>query len=150
MINKIDLPNADPERVKQELIDLLGFSEDEILLVSAKAGIGIKELVEAVIERVPSPSGDINAPTKALVFDSYYDSYRGVIPLIRVIDGKIKTGDNILMMANGNNYSVVSLGVYSPFEVNRNELVAGEVGFLSASIKSIDDVKVGDTITLKR
>ncbi len=149
VINKIDLPNADPERVKQELIDLLGFSEDEILLVSAKAGIGIKELVEAVIERVPSPSGDINAPTKALVFDSYYDSYRGVIPLIRVIDGKIKTGDNILMMANGNNYSVVSLGVYSPFEVNRNELVAGEVGFLSASIKSIDDVKVGDTITLK-
>ena len=149
VINKIDLPNADPERVKQELIDLLGFSEDEILLVSAKAGIGIKELVEAVIERVPSPSGDINASTKALVFDSYYDSYRGVIPLIRVIDGKIKTGDNILMMANGNNYSVVSLGVYSPFEVNRNELVAGEVGFLSASIKSIDDVKVGDTITLK-
>lgn len=149
VINKIDLPNADPERVKQELIDLLGFSEDEILLVSAKAGIGIKELVEAVIERVPSPSGDINAPTKALVFDSYYDSYRGVIPLIRVIDGKIKTGDNVLMMANGNNYSVVSLGVYSPFEVNRNELVAGEVGFLSASIKSIDDVKVGDTITLK-
>lgn len=149
VINKIDLPNADPERVKQELIDLLGFREDEILLVSAKAGIGIKELVEAVIERVPSPSGDINAPTKALVFDSYYDSYRGVIPLIRVIDGKIKTGDNILMMANGNNYSVVSLGVYSPFEVNRNELVAGEVGFLSASIKSIDDVKVGDTITLK-
>ena len=149
VINKIDLPNADPERVKQELIDLLGFSEDEILLVSAKAGIGIKELVEAVIERVPSPSGDINAPTKALVFDSYYDSYRGVIPLIRVIDGKIKTGDNILMMANGNDYSVVSLGVYSPFEVNRNELVAGEVGFLSASIKSIDDVKVGDTITLK-
>ncbi len=149
VINKIDLPNADPDRVKQELIDLLGFSEDEILLVSAKAGIGIKELVEAVIERVPSPSGDINAPTKALVFDSYYDSYRGVIPLIRVIDGKIKTGDNVLMMANGNNYSVVSLGVYSPFEVNRNELVAGEVGFLSASIKSIDDVKVGDTITLK-
>lgn len=149
VINKIDLPNADPERVKQELIDLLGFSEDEILLVSAKAGIGIKELVEAVIERVPSPSGDIKAPTKALVFDSYYDSYRGVIPLIRVIDGKIKTGDNILMMANGNDYSVVSLGVYSPFEVNRNELVAGEVGFLSASIKSIDDVKVGDTITLK-
>lgn len=148
VINKIDLPNAEPERVKQELIDMLGFSEDEILLVSAKEGIGIKELVEAVIERVPSPTGEINAPVQALVFDSYYDSYKGVVPLIRVINGKIKVGDNILMMANGNYYKIVSLGVYSPFVVNKDELVAGEVGFLSASIKSIEDIKVGDTLTL--
>ncbi|MDD2518763.1 MAG: translation elongation factor 4 [Bacilli bacterium] len=148
VINKIDLPNAEPERVKQELIDMLGFSEEEILLVSAKEGIGIKELVEAVIERVPSPTGEINAPVQALVFDSYYDSYKGVVPLIRVINGKIKVGDNILMMANGNYYKIVSLGVYSPFIVNKDELVAGEVGFLSASIKSIEDIKVGDTLTL--
>ncbi len=148
VINKIDLPNAEPERVKQELIDMLGFSEDEILLVSAKEGIGIKELVEAVIERVPSPTGDINAPVQALVFDSYYDSYKGIVPLIRVMNGKIRVGDNILMMANGNHYKIVSLGVYSPFVVNKNELVAGEVGFLGASIRSIEDIKVGDTLTL--
>ncbi|NLM63633.1 MAG: GTP-binding protein, partial [Mollicutes bacterium] len=148
VINKIDLPNANPEKVKQELIDLLGFSEDEILLVSAKNGIGIQELVETIIEKIPAPTGDVNSKTKALIFDSYYDAYRGVVPLIRVVDGKIKVGDNILMMANGNTYSVVSLGVHSPFEVKKDELVAGEVGFLTASIKSIEHVKVGDTITL--
>ncbi len=149
VINKIDLPNADPERVKKELIDLLGFSEEDILLVSAKVGIGIQELVEAIIEKIPAPTGNVNAKTQALVFDSYYDSYRGVVSLIRVINGKIKVEDNILMMANGNSYPVVSLGVYSPFEVKKDELVAGEVGFLTASIKSIEDVKVGDTITLE-
>jgi GTP-binding protein LepA len=149
VINKIDLPNANPEKVKQELIDLLGFSEDEILLVSAKNGIGIQELVETIIEKIPAPTGDVNSKTKALIFDSYYDAYRGVVPLIRVVDGKIKVGDNILMMANGNVYQVVSVGVYSPYEVKKDELVAGEVGFLTASIKSIQDVKVGDTITLE-
>ena len=148
VINKIDLPNADPERVKKELIDLLGFSEDEIILVSAKAGIGIQELLEAVIEKVPAPIGDVNEKTQALVFDSYYDAYRGVVPLVRILNGKIKVGDNVMMMANGNEYSVVSLGVYSPYEVKKDELVAGEVGFLSASIRSIEDVKVGDTMTL--
>ncbi|MDD2181613.1 MAG: translation elongation factor 4 [Bacilli bacterium] len=148
VINKIDLPNADPGRVKKELIDLLGFSEDEILLVSAKAGIGIQELVEAVIEKVPAPIGDKDAPTQALIFDSYYDAYRGVVPLVRIINGKIKIGDNVMMMANGNHYNVINLGVYSPYEVKKEELVAGEVGFLSASIKSIEDVKVGDTVTL--
>lgn len=149
VINKIDLPNANPEKVKQELIDLLGFSEDEILLVSAKNSIGIQELVETIIEKIPAPTGDVNSKTKALIFDSYYDAYRGVVPLIRVVDGKIKVGDNILMMANGNVYQVVSVGVYSPYEVKKDELVAGEVGFLTASIKSIQDVKVGDTITLE-
>ena len=149
VINKIDLPNANPEKVKQELIDLLGFSEDEILLVSAKNSIGIQELVETIIEKIPAPTGDVNSKTKALIFDSYYDAYRGVVPLIRVVDGKIKVGDNILMMANGNVYQAVSVGVYSPYEVKKDELVAGEVGFLTASIKSIQDVKVGDTITLE-
>ncbi len=148
VINKIDLPNADPKRVKRELVDLLGFEEEDILLVSAKEGVGIKELIIAIIEKIPAPTGDVAKPLEALVFDSYYDMYRGVVPLIRVVNGKIKKNDNVVMMANNNKYPVVSLGVYSPYELEKDELVAGEVGFLNASIKSIEDVKVGDTITL--
>lgn len=148
VINKIDLPNADPEKVKRELMDTLGFDEDEIILTSAKNGIGIKELVEAVIEKVPAPTGDKNAPLQALIFDSYYDPYRGVVALMRVVNGSIKVGDKIRMMASGATYDVVELGIHNPKEVSKKELVAGEVGFLSASIKSIQDVKVGDTITL--
>jgi len=148
VINKIDLPNADSNKVTQELIDLLGFKKEEILLVSAKTGIGIENLMEAIIERIPAPKGDVNAPLEALIFDSYYDPYRGVVPLIRVINGKIKIGDNILMMASKNNYLVTSLGIYNPNETKKEELQAGEVGFLNASLKSINDIEVGDTITL--
>ena len=148
VINKIDLPNADPERVKKELIDTFGFDENEIILTSAKNGIGIKELVEAVIDRVPAPIGDKNKELQALIFDSYYDPYRGVVALIRVINGKLNAKDNIKMMATNANYDIVELGVNTPKEEKRNELIAGEVGFVSASIKSITDVKVGDTITL--
>ena len=149
VINKIDLPNADPEKVKKELIDTLGFDEDEIILTSAKNGIGIKELVEAIIERVPAPTGQVEDKLQALIFDSYFDSYRGIVTLLRVVNGKVKVGDKIKMMATGATYDVVELGVHNPKEVKKKELVAGEVGFLCASIKSIEDVKVGDTITLE-
>ena len=148
VINKIDLPNADVEKVKKELMDTLGFDEDEIILTSAKNGIGIKELVDEIIVKIPSPKGNKNEKTQALIFDSYFDSYRGIIASIRVINGSIKVGDKIKMMATGASYDVVELDVCVPKEKKVNELVAGEVGILSASIKSISDVKVGDTITL--
>lgn len=149
VINKIDLPNADPEKVKLELMDTLGFAEDEIILTSAKNGVGIKELVEAIIDRVPSPQGQANNQLQALIFDSYFDSYRGIVTLIRVVNGKVCVGDKIKMMATGATYDVVEVGIHNPKEVKKKELVAGEVGFLCASIKSIEDVKVGDTITLE-
>lgn len=149
VINKIDLPNADPEKVKKELMDTLGFEEEEIILTSAKNGTGIQELVEAVIKRVPAPKGDLNKPLKALVFDSYYDAYLGVVALIRVIDGSVHVGDEIYMKQANRSYPVVELGVSTPHKKNVETLTAGEVGFLTASIKEIQDIKVGDTITLK-
>ena len=148
VINKIDLPNADPERVKQELVDTLGFSEDEVILTSAKTGEGIKELIEAIIDRIPAPMGKLNDKLKALVFDSYFDPYRGVVALIRIVDGKVKVKDKIKLMATGATHEVVELGISSPKDILKDELVAGEVGFLCGSVKSIGDIKVGDTITL--
>ena len=148
VINKIDLPNADPDKVKQELMDTLGFDEDEIILTSAKNGIGIKELVEAVIKKVPAPTGKKEEPLQALIFDSYFDVYRGIIASIRIVNGEVKVGDKIKMMATGATYEVTALGVHTPKEQEKNKLTTGEVGFLSASIKDISDVKVGDTITL--
>lgn len=150
VINKIDLPNADPERVKRELVDTLGFKEEEIILTSAKTGEGIKELVEAVIERVPSPKGNPDDKLKALVFDSYFDPYRGVVALIRIMDGKVKVKDRIKLMATGANHEVVELGISTPKDESKNELTAGEVGYLCGSVKSIGDIKVGDTITLQQ
>ncbi len=147
VINKIDLPNANIEKVKKELIDTLGFKEEEIILCSAKQGIGIKELVEAVITRIPSPKGNINDNLQALIFDSYFDSYRGIVTLIRVVNGKVKVGDKIKMLATNTVYDVVELGVHTPHIKKKDELVTGEVGYLCASIKKIEDVKVGDTIT---
>ena len=149
VINKIDLPNADPERVKKELMDTLGFEEEEIILTSAKNGTGIQELVEAVIKRVPAPKGDLNKPLKALVFDSYYDAYLGVVALIRIIDGSVHVGDEIYMKQANRSYPVLELGVSTPHKKNVETLTVGEVGFLTASIKEIQDIKVGDTITLK-
>ncbi len=148
VINKIDLPNADPDKVKQELIDTLGFQEDEFVLTSAKNGLGIQELVTTVIEKVPAPKGNDKEPLQALIFDSYYDPYRGVVALIRIVNGCLRVGDKIEMMATKATYDVVELGIHNPKEVLKKELVAGEVGFLGASMKSISDVKVGDTITL--
>ena len=148
VINKIDLPNADiPSRVK-ELEDTFGFKKDEIILTSAKTGEGIDKLVDAIINRIPSPIGNVNNKLKCLIFDSYFDSYRGVIALVRVMEGSIKVGDTILMMATEATYEVVELGYHTPLEKKVDKLVAGDVGFIGASIKSIEDVKVGDTITL--
>ena len=149
VINKIDLPNADIEKVTKELEDTLGFEKNEIILTSAKNGIGIKELVEEIVNKVPSPKGDINKPLQALIFDSFYDAYRGVVVLIRIVNGKVKVGDRIKLMATDKIEEVVELGVNTPKEVKKNELVAGEVGYLCASIKDISDIKVGDTITLE-
>ena len=148
VINKIDLPNADPDRVKKELKDVLGFDEDEVILTSAKTGVGVKELIEAVIEKIPAPNGNPNYKLQALVFDSYYDSYKGVVALVKVVNGILKVGSNIKMMQTDKVYDVTELGNHTPKEKSINELKAGEVGYLSASIKSLSDLKVGDTITL--
>lgn len=148
VINKIDLPNANPEKVKMELMDTFGFKEEEIILTSAKCGIGIEELVEAIIERVPPPKGREKEPLKALIFDSYFDSYKGIVALIRIVDGSIKRKEEIKMLGTGKVYEVVELGIHNPKEEKRDILSAGEVGYLCASMKSIEDVRVGDTITL--
>lgn len=147
VINKIDLPNADVERVKDELIRTVGFSEDEIILTSAKNGVGIKELIEAIIERIPSPKGKKDEPLQALIFDSLFDVYRGIIVSVRVVNGALKKGDIIEFMQTGATYEVLEVGVMSPKEEKKDSLQPGDVGFLTASIKSIKDVKVGDTIT---
>lgn len=149
VINKIDLPNADPEKVKKELMDTFGFMEEEIVLTSAKNGIGIQELVETIIDKVPAPCGKETEELKALIFDSYFDPYRGIVTLVRIVNGKVKVGDKIKMMATNATYEVVELGITNPHEQKRKELMAGEVGFLCASIKSIEDVRVGDTIVLQ-
>ena len=148
VINKIDLPNADIPRVKQELIDTVGFDENEILLVSAKTGDGVKELLDAIVERIPSPTGKASDKLQALIFDSYFDSYRGIVTLLRIVNGSVKLGDKIKMMATGAVYDVTELGVNTPSMVKRDELYTGEVGYLCASMKSLSDVKVGDTVTL--
>ena len=147
VINKIDLPNADVNKVKKELIDVLGFKEDDIILTSGKTGEGVKELIEKIIERVPAPTINNNGKTRALIFDSYFDSYRGVIAHIRVMDGSIKLKDHIKMMATNSTYEVVELGINTPKEEKVSCLKSGEVGWISASIKTIDKVRVGDTIT---
>ena len=144
VINKIDLPNADVEKTKKEIVDNLGFREDEILLVSAKNGIGIDELLDAIVDRIPSPKSDSNE-LQALIFDSIFDSYKGVIIYTRVVNGSIKVGDKIKMNATGAIYEVVEVGVNTPSPLKKT-LNAGDVGYLTASIKSISDVKVGDTL----
>ena len=148
VINKIDLPNADPERVKKELIDTIGFDYDEILCVSGKTGEGVPELMDAVIERIPAPVSKEKS-LRALIFDSYFDSYKGIVVLVRIVDGKIKIKDKIKMISTGAVYEVISLGKTTPKDSPREELDAGEVGYITASIKSIEDVRVGDTIVLE-
>ncbi len=148
VINKIDLPNADIPRVKKELMDVLGFKEEEIILCSAKTGEGVEEILHAVVERIPAPEINETKKTRALIFDSHYDSYRGVVLLVKVVDGKIKLGDKIKMMAMGSTFEVVELGVHTPKEEKYKEIVSGEVGYIAASIKDISTVSVGDTITI--
>ncbi|MEC1715610.1 translation elongation factor 4 [Schinkia azotoformans] len=147
VINKIDLPSADPERVRQEIEDVIGLDASDAVLASAKAGIGIEDILEQIVEKVPAPAGDPDAPLKALIFDSLYDSYRGVITYIRVVDGTVKVGDKIRMIATGKEFEVNEVGVFTPKAVPRDELTVGDVGFLTASIKNVSDTRVGDTIT---
>ncbi|NEU31640.1 elongation factor 4 [bacterium LRH843] len=147
VINKIDLPSADPERVKQEVEDIIGLDTSDAVLASAKNGIGIEDILEQVVEKVPAPTGDPEAPLKALIFDSLYDSYRGVITYIRIIDGTVKPGQKIKMMSTGKEFEVLELGVFTPKAVKRDELTVGDVGYLAAAIKNVGDTNVGDTIT---
>lgn len=150
VINKIDLPNADVPKVLKELKDVLGFKEEEVLLCSGKTGEGVKELIEAIIERIPAPKINNDAPTRALVFDSHFDAYRGVIALVRVFDGTITSKDTMKLLATEDTYDVVDLGVSHPKEELKKELVSGEVGWISGSIKDIRSVRVGDTLTVLR
>ena len=147
VINKIDLPNANIPKVKQELIDVLGFKDEDIILCSAKTGEGVKDILDAVVDRINPPKINVDAPTRALIFDSYFDSYRGVILLVKVVDGEIKLGDKIKMLATGGTFEVVELGVHTPKEEKYKCLKSGEVGYIAASIKDISLVAVGDTIT---
>ena len=148
VINKIDLPNADVDKVKKELREVLGFSDDEIILTSAKTGFGIDKLLDAVIDRIPCPNGEVNSNLRGLIFDSVFDSYRGVVIQTRIVDGKLKVGDKIRFMSTGASHEVTELGVSTPKEEKVKELVSGDVGYVCASIKKISDVKIGDTITL--
>ncbi len=147
LINKIDLPSADVEKAKHEIEDVIGLPADNAVACSAKTGLGVRDILEQVVKYISPPTGDIFGPTKALIFDSAFDPYRGVIVLICVKEGMIKIGDTIKFMATGATYQVVEIGVRTPKEVKRDFLMAGEVGFLTASIKDINDVHVGDTIT---
>ncbi|MCJ7841820.1 translation elongation factor 4 [Lederbergia sp. NSJ-179] len=147
VINKIDLPAADPERVRKEIEDVIGLDASEAVLASAKAGIGIEEILEEIVEKVPAPTGDPDAPLKALIFDSLYDAYRGVIASIRIVEGTVKAGDKIKMMATGKEFEVLEVGVHAPKPMLVEELTVGDVGFLTAAIKNVTDTRVGDTIT---
>lgn len=147
VINKIDLPSAEPERVRQEVEDVIGLDASEAVLASAKAGIGIEEILEQIVEKVPAPTGDPEAPLKALIFDSLYDAYRGVVAYIRVVEGTVKPGQKIKMMATGKEFEVTEVGVFTPKATPTDELTVGDVGFLTAAIKNVGDTRVGDTIT---
>jgi len=148
VINKIDLPSAEPERVMKEIEEVIGLDCSEAIMTSAKEGIGIKEILEAVVQKIPAPQGNPNEPLKALIFDSHFDSYKGAIPYFRVIDGSLKKGANVRMMYTGKTFEVTEVGVFTPEMKNVEELSVGSVGFLAASIKNVKDTRVGDTITL--
>ena len=148
VINKIDLPAADPERVRAEVEEVIGIDASDAVLASAKIGLGIPELLEQIVTKVPAPEGDLQAPLQALVFDSVYDPYRGVVLNIRIKNGVVRPGDMIRFMANGKEYEVIEVGIFSPKPIKRDYLMVGDVGYLTAGIKTIQDTQVGDTITL--
>ncbi len=147
VINKIDLPSAEPERIKKEIEDILGIDCSNAILASAKEGTGIRDILEAVVKNIPSPTGDIHAPLKALIFDSWFDNYQGVIVLVRVFDGTVRPGSRITFMATGKSYDVDAVGIFTPKMKSKDELSTGEVGYIIAGVKTIGDTKVGDTIT---
>ena len=148
VLNKIDLPAAEPERVKLEIEEIIGIDAHDAVLASAKEGIGTREILEEIVRKIPPPVGDPNAPLKALLFDSWYDQYQGVIILVRIFDGTVKKGDKIKLVVNGNSYEALKIGVFAPAMVEVPSLSAGEVGFIIAGIKEVKDAKVGDTVTL--
>lgn len=150
VINKIDLPCADPEKVKSEIKELFEFSEDETLMISAKRGIGIKEVMEAVVNKIPPPAGKSDQPLQALIFDSFYDSYKGVVCIFRIMNGEIALSDNIKFFSSEKIFQINELGIFTPDMKQVNKLFAGQVGYLTAQIKNISDTKVGDTITLAK
>ncbi len=148
VLNKIDLPAADPERVKHEIEEIIGIDAHDAVLASAKEGIGTREILEEIVKKIPPPKGDESAPLKALLFDSWYDQYQGVIILVRLFDGILKKGDKIQLMSTNKAYEALKVGVFSPVMVEVSQLTAGEVGFVIAGIKDVADAKVGDTVTL--
>lgn len=147
VINKIDLPSADPERVRQEIEDVIGLDASEAILCSAKEGVGIKEILEAIVQKVPAPKGDAEKPLQALIYDSLYDAYRGALSYVRVIEGTLRNDMKIRMMANGKEFDVTEVGVFAPSMKQVKQLLPGEVGYVAASIKNVTDTEVGDTIT---
>ena len=148
VLNKIDLPAAEPERVMHEIEEIIGIDAHDAVLASAKEGIGTREILEEIVKKIPPPQGDPGKPLKALLFDSWYDQYQGVIILVRIIDGVLKKGDKILLMMNGSSYETLKVGVFAPVMREVQSLSAGEVGFIIAGIKEVKDAKVGDTVTL--
>ncbi|NCJ05838.1 elongation factor 4 [Synechococcales cyanobacterium C] len=148
VLNKIDLPGAEPERVKEEIEEIVGLDCSGAILASAKAGIGVPDILEAIVHLVPPPQDTVDQPLRALIFDSYYDLYRGVIVYFRVMDGTVRQGDRVRLMASGKEYEIDELGILSPTQVQVEELHAGEVGYFAAAIKAVTDARVGDTITL--
>ncbi|WP_201307204.1 translation elongation factor 4 [Companilactobacillus farciminis] len=148
VINKIDLPFAEPDKVKEEIEEMIGIDAESSILMSAKTGIGVDELLERIVSDVPAPTGDLDKPLKALIFDSVYDSYRGVVLDVRVREGVVKVGDTIELMSNKKTFEVTEVGVMSPKAVKRDYLMAGDVGYITASIKTVKDTQVGDTVTL--
>ncbi len=147
VINKIDLPSAEPERIREQIEQVIGLDASDAVLASAKNGVGIKEILEAVVKRVPPPKGDPAAPLRALIFDSWFDPYRGVIILTRIVDGTLRKGQRIRLWSNGKVHEVDGLGFQSPKPVPCDELTAGEAGFMFANIKTVSDAMIGDTIT---
>src|SRR3989338_9847328 len=147
VLNKIDLPAADPERVKTQIEDVIGLDASQALLVSAKTGVGVPDVLESLVHRLPPPQGDKEAPLKALLVDSLYDPYLGVVILVRIIDGVLKPGMKIKMMSNGSVYPVDQVGVFTPKREVLSQLSPGEVGFFTAGIKAVSDCNVGDTVT---
>src|SRR5579863_141804 len=148
VINKIDLPSADPERVKQEVEDVIGLPREECILASAKEGIGTQEILEAIIARIPAPKGDMHQPLRALVFDSHYDAYKGVIAYVRIVDGQLRTDERLVMMATGSTTDILEAGYFQPRLISSETLSAGEVGYVATGFKNVKDCRVGDTITV--
>ena len=150
VLNKVDLPAADVPRVTKEVINLLGCSEDEIIKISAKTGENVDQVLDAIVERIPSPRGEVNGPTRALIFDSYYDDYRGVILYVRVVDGRLNKNDQIYMMATKAHGLALEIGKLAPDMVPEQTMQTGEIGYIVTNLKTTRDAKVGDTVTLRK